>query len=151
MEKVTEKYGMDINEVINMKRTQLKQKVKMKIQEHLDIITRESIATKQRFIKEFKKKEYITNMEFKYSKLMLKIRLNMIEVKCNYKNKFKSNLICEMCKKEEDTTEHLLRCEAHPLNGMLNEKDIEKRNIRVPKVIEEILEIRKELGFEIEI
>ena len=148
---VAEKYRIDINEVISTKRTQLKHKVKKKIQEHLDIITRETVATKQRFIKEFKKKEYITNMEFKYSKLMLKIRLNMIEVKCNYKNKFKTNLICEMCKKEEDTTEHLLRCEAHPLKGTLDTKDIEIGEIRVPKVIEKILSIRKELGFEIEI
>ena len=34
----------------------------------------------------------------------------MIETKCNYKGIYKDNLKFEICKLENDTTEHLLKC-----------------------------------------
>ena len=34
----------------------------------------------------------------------------MIEVKCNYKGKYKNDLTCPICKIENDTTEHLFDC-----------------------------------------
>ena len=42
--------------------------------------------------------------------MMMEIRLNMIETKGNYEGIFKDNLRCEICKLENDTTEHLLKC-----------------------------------------
>ena len=47
---------------------------------------------KLRFIK--------SELDFKRCILMIKIRLNMIEVKCNYKDIFKDNLKCDICKSE---------------------------------------------------
>ena len=63
-------------------------------------------------------------MQFKDSILMMKTRLNMIEVKCNYKNKFKDSTKCELCKKEDDTTEHMIfNCDIlHPHKGIINGK-----------------------------
>ena len=41
---------------------------------------------------------------------IMKIRLNMIDVKNIYKGKYKNDLICPICKRENDTTEHLFQC-----------------------------------------
>ena len=40
--------------------------------------------------------------------MMMKIWLNMIETKCNYKGIFKDNLKCEICKLENDTTKPMI-------------------------------------------
>ena len=42
--------------------------------------------------------------------MMMKIRFNTIETKCNYKSIFKDNLKCEIYKLVNVTTEHLLKC-----------------------------------------
>ena len=151
--KIIDKYDITIEEVITSNRYDLKEKAEQKIQEHLEKMLNENTKTKLRFIKEFKKKEYITNMQFQGSIIMMKTRLNMIEVKCNYKNKYKNNLKCELCKKEEDNTEHLIfNCEiVHPHKGILDAKDIETCNERVPREINEILKRREELGYKISI
>ena len=77
----------------------------------------------------------------------------MIEVKCNYKNKYKNNLICDLCNKEEDNTEHMLfNCDiVHPHKGILDDKDIENCNKRLPSEVKTVLERRKELGYELKI
>ena len=41
----------------------------------------------------------------------MKLRLNMLELKCNYKGK-ENNEICDLCGDENDTTEHLFECRA---------------------------------------
>ena len=40
----------------------------------------------------------------------MKIRLNMIDVKNNYKGKYKNDRICPICKRENDTIKHLFQC-----------------------------------------
>ena len=40
----------------------------------------------------------------------MKLRLNMLELKCNYKGVSK-DLKCDLCKVENDTTEHLFTCQ----------------------------------------
>ena len=73
-------------------------------------------------------------MDYEDSILMLKVRLNMIEVKCNYKNKYRDNRVCDICGSGEDTTEHMIfECgKIHPLKGMLDGEDIKKGNKRIP-------------------
>ena len=75
----------------------------------------------------------------------------MIEVKCNYKNKYKVNRVCDLCKTEEDTTEHMIfGCEKiHPLKGMLDGRDIEQGNKRIPREVREIMNKRKDMGYEL--
>ena len=34
----------------------------------------------------------------------------MLPVKCNFKNLYLKNLMCDLCKIEEDSQEHLLKC-----------------------------------------
>ena len=66
--------------------------------------------TKLRFIKEYSQKQQISELDFKRCKMMMKIRFNTIETKCNYKSIFKDNLKCEIYKLVNATTEHLLKC-----------------------------------------
>ena len=82
---------------------------------------------------------------------MMKVRLNMIEVKCNYKNKYKVSRVCEVCKNGEDTTEHMIfDCDKiHPLKGMLDGMDIEQCNKRIPREVRDIMNKRKEMGYEL--
>ena len=55
-------------------------------------------------------KEYIKNGNADDIKDILKIKLHMWNVKKNYP-KNDTNTICPICRKEEDTTEHVLDCE----------------------------------------
>ena len=76
--------------------------------EHAKVICEKCEAsqqkTKLRFIKEYSRKQYISELNFKRCKMMVKIRLNLIETKCNYKGICKDNLKCEICKLENYTT-----------------------------------------------
>ena len=149
---ILEKYKLNIIEVITKEKKQLKGIIENKIQKELEQELNTNKTTKQRFIKEFKQKEYIKTLEFKQCIVMIKTRLNMIETKCNYKNKFKDDLKCKLCDNENDTTEHLLQCKIlYPHGAILKEEDIINCNIRVPKVIEEAIHKRKELGYVTEI
>ena len=65
--------------------------------------------TKLRFCNDIKRKIYLTSLSFQEAQLIMKTRLNMLEVKCNYKGSF-NDLSCNLCKCESDTTEHLFDC-----------------------------------------
>ena len=41
---------------------------------------------------------------------MIKTRLNMLELKGNFKNKYTEGLTCELCDEADDDTEHLFEC-----------------------------------------
>ena len=107
--------------------------------------------TKMRFIETFGRKEYIDQMEYNDCITLLKVRLNMIETKCNVKGNYLGNLFCQICNKELDTTEHLLRCEGL---GDNETKNISKVDIKVPneklaKYVSNNIKKREDLGFSI--
>ena len=54
---------------------------------------------------------YFHNLKINEIKLIMEVRLNMVKVKSNFKNLYGDNLICDLCKSSEDTTEHLFECE----------------------------------------
>ena len=76
--------------------------------------------------------------------MIMKMRLNMIDVKCNYKSKF-TNLNCELCGKEDDTTEHLFECkELERLKeGTIRIEDMENPTREMAKYIKRVMEFRK--------
>ena len=41
--------------------------------------------------------------------MIMKARLNMLDVKANFRGKY-SDSICDLCQREEDTTEHIFDC-----------------------------------------
>ena len=78
---------------------------------------------------------------------MIKIRLNMIETKCNYKGNFRNNTKCDICKLEEDTTEHIFKC-VKILNDAehLDKDDIIEANHKIVHASNRVMEKIKELG-----
>ena len=111
---------------------------------------------KLRFIKDdtFKMKEYIIEGENEEVKKMMKIRLNMIEIKGNFKGNFRDGEYkCPLCKKENDETEHLYECEEienvidkkrTTIKSISSEKITEQR--RVMKYIENAMMLREMRG-----
>ena len=68
--------------------------------------------TKSRFVIEETfgaAKEYINNYSAHDVIDILKIRLNMMETKSNYKSKY-NNWDCPKCRTHQDTTEHIVEC-----------------------------------------
>ena len=54
-----------------------------------------------------KRPQYMSELTRKQTSLIFKARTRMIKVKSNYKNGH-TDLICRMCKKEEETQKHIL-------------------------------------------
>ena len=107
---------------------------------------------KLRFIQEFGKKKYLDDLEYQDSITMLKVRLNMIETKCNYKGNFKENEMCQICQAERDTTEHLLVCQKFQteIQYMSSEDmNIENPNEKLAKFIKYMIKSRENLGLSI--
>ena len=70
------------------------------------------------------------------------MRTRMYSVKCNFKNNFNHNYICDLCKVEEDSQEHLLKCKV--LQHFVPE--IQISNVRYEDIFgntEEIIEASK--------
>ena len=145
------KYNININSVKEITKTKLKEEIKTKINSKLEEelqIYRQNM-TKLRFITNFKQERYLEELSFTDSIEMIKIRLNMIETKCNYKGMFKTNKLCEICKINEDTTEHLLECKELGIDQNISIENISKPSKELIQHINNIIEKRKELGYEI--
>jgi hypothetical protein len=110
------KYGIEAENVEEMQKSELKKKVKSKIEENMAEIVKEASKkmTKLRFtvVGEFKRKEYIMKMNGDEALQTLKTRLNMLPVYSNYKGDVSMERLCVHCKENEDNTEHLIECQA---------------------------------------
>ena len=78
-----------------------------KIQERLKNETEGKTKTRFMVTDKWERKEYIDKMHGTLACDVLKIRLNMWNLKMNYK-KNDADLLCPKCLIEEDTTEHVL-------------------------------------------
>ena len=143
---ICEKYQIKITELKTMRKAELRNKLKKIINDNRDnqIKQNSKIKTKLRFIKDASLKNYIKELEFSEAVLMMEIRLNMVETKCNYKND-KANLKCNICN-QEDTTEHLLQC---IIKSNLNQAHIINQNAKIIEVVKENLKRRKQNGINI--
>ena len=80
----------------------------------------------------------------------MKLRLNMIETKCNFKGKYLKNQTCEICNEHLDTTEHLFECKKMDKLKWQFEKDSLKINAphkNLASFIKEVIKLRKDKGF----
>ena len=68
--------------------------------------------TKLRFCSDFRRKKYTRkeNIDFKTAKSIMKLQLNMLELKSNYKGR-ESNELCDLCGDKNGTTEHRFNAE----------------------------------------
>ena len=112
--KVMNKYGLK-EEVEGMKKSSWKRKVKEAIQKETEKQLRRECKEKKkaRTVKddEYKMKKYLTETTISQSRQILKARLHMVEITCNYKKSGEDER-CQLCgKKERIETEHYFRCE----------------------------------------
>ena len=54
-------------------------------------------------------------------KLMFKIKNRLLDLKCNYKKKYKNRLECRLCSAPEESQSHLMECK-----GILEDDDVRK-------------------------
>ena len=97
-----------------MSKSKWKNQVKEKIRKSIEERTKQEMAnkTKARTIVEDKweRKKYLQECDSDTIKDVIKIRLHMWQVNCNYKRD-NTDTKCPLCQKSEDTTEHVLECE----------------------------------------
>ena len=97
----------------NTKKSSFKKLIKKKLTEKIQRrLSEESTShSKLRFIDKdkFGRKAYLEKCHSSIAYQILKIRLNMENVKCNFKGQH-INLLCDICKRKEETTEHALLC-----------------------------------------
>ena len=152
VKKICNKYNINIKNISEYTKDNLKQLMKDKINKSMNEEIKElnQQKTKLRFIKEHSQKKYLKELNFKQSIMMLKIRLNMVETKCNYKGIFKNNLKCNICKTEDDTTEHLIECTNNTSICNITEKLTKPEN-EIVKIIEQNISKRESLGFKVKV
>ena len=154
VKEICEKYNIDINEINKYTKSKLKDIIKAQINIDLneELKNKQKSKTKLRFINDFSEKEYLKSLEYKESITMLKIRLNMIETKCNYKASYRNNLKCELCQEKNDTTEHLIECNILTSNkSRITINDINTPNNNIVHIIQQTIKERKKLGYKLTI
>jgi hypothetical protein len=118
--------GITTETIRTLTKEQLKRSLKKNINRRLDehIKNEAQEKTKLRFCSNFKRNLYTMtgNLTFNNIKSIMKLRLNMLELKSNYKGN-NQNETCDLCKIEKDTTEHLFEC-----------KEIKRQVGSVPKI-----------------
>ena len=92
-------------------------------------------------------KNYLENLHFEEARAIFMMLTRMIEVKANFKNKYKS-LECETCKVEENTN-HLFKCERyHDLNRNIKGETLQEvlkynNEDEIAKIMKEIIKRKK--------
>ena len=111
-----ERYGIDINDIAHMRKSELKKDVKKEICREMNRMIQKAAdnMTKMRFMKGevFARKKYVEKMNGHESLRVLKTRLNMQPVYKNFKADVKLEKQCPYCVQSEDNTEHLVECKA---------------------------------------
>ena len=111
---ICKKYNLGIHLIKCLTKEKLKSIMKNRIARRLDLHIKAEAKnkTKLRFCSGFNRKKYTTkgNINFNTARSIMKLRLNMLEVKNNYKGTAK-NETCGLCAGKTDTTEHLFECE----------------------------------------
>ena len=67
---------------------------------------------KLRFTDAFGRKEYVEKCQMGNVKEIMKLRLNMVELKANFKGKY-GDVKCPACGEDDETTEHVIKCKEY--------------------------------------
>ena len=106
------KYELEIDEVRSWNKRTLKKEIKERINKYIDKKVEElkQGMKKLRFISPDNRNNYIKELSTRDATTIMKTRLNMLDLKANFRGKY-NNERCDLCEKEEDNTEHLFKCE----------------------------------------
>ena len=111
---ICSKYNLGIQVIRSLSKYKLKALLKRRISRYLNLEIQGEAKnkTKLRFCRDFNRKLYTKKGSMCHNTVrnIMKMRLNMLELKCNYKGTSNSNA-CNLCGVELDTTEHLFSCQ----------------------------------------
>ena len=98
-------------EIIKYRKSEWKAKVKDQLNKWVkkEMAEQKSRMKKLRFTNMNGKQEYVEKCKMEQVRKIMKVRLNMTELKANFKGKH-NETICSACEVEEETTEHVIRC-----------------------------------------
>ena len=65
------------------------------------------------FYSNLKCQEYITSLHPKLSRLLFKAKLGMFDIKGNFKNKYRNNLLFPICSVTDENLQHLTVCSSN--------------------------------------
>lgn len=110
--RICKKYKIKIEDIPSYSKQVLKREIKDKIREEIKqkIEEKRREMKKLRFVKENGRQDYILKLDTRVAVDIMKFRLNMAEVKANFRAK-EEEPSCSLCKSHEDNTEHLFLCE----------------------------------------
>ena len=109
---ICEKYNVRVQEIRDWTKMQFKREIKKRINERIEkeLEEKKKDMKKLRFTNGVNKMNYINELKANEAITVMKTRLNMLDLKANYRGKYNEDK-CELCKSEEDNTEHLFACE----------------------------------------
>jgi hypothetical protein len=117
IENIAKKYSIKLEELIQMKPGKAKRHIKKNIQKEFrqEMFTNRQNKSKITYLKKGyigqEKANYTNVLTREETSILFKTRTRMLDIKANYKNKY-SDLTCRLCKKEEETQEHIINwCE----------------------------------------
>ena len=148
-----DKKSLDIdlsdNSIQKMKKEAFKKLVKSKLNvkanEFLLNLKNSEKRSKSKNLKSFKFQNYLnsTKLSIKEKKLLFSLRTRSINVKTNYKSKFKFNMECRLCKDKnsEESEKHLLNCTVieQNIDSNVDLQNVQYENIFSDNINEQIL------------
>ena len=151
-----ESYGIDISyeNLLNHSKKKWKTYVKKiingKVTEYLQQLCNRMKKLRHVVNDKYERKSYLVKGGKDQVRTMLMVRLNMVDVKSNYKNG-NNDLVCPLCRVEEDTTEHIFECKEtkmiRELEGIeksdIYEKDDMNRIRVIERYVNEVMKRRK--------
>ena len=104
---------LEESEITTMLKSEWKKVVKERISKKVrEEVTEKLKTTKLRFIEDTERKDYVKECRMGEVREIMKIRLNMTELKPNFCGKYRDR-ICSACEKEDETTEHVIQCQEY--------------------------------------
>ena len=134
-------------DIMKTKKSEWKKKLKDELSKELAKEMNEHRArmTKLRFTKGLEQQNYITKCRMEKVRKIMQMKLNMTELKANFKGKY-NNTLSPACKKETETTEHVIDCDEYrQLTGhSLQVPDDWKEKMSDLEWLEEACEVREQ-------
>jgi len=138
---------MDENQISTFSHNKWKNIVKKHVEIYafkpLNTLSTKMTKTKNIIYQELKTKEYVTKLHPKIAREAFKIRLGMVNLRSNFKSKYKMNTLCQKCFREDETLNHLVTCHT---DNSINCTDIYSDNIETIQsttvIIAEALKVR---------